>query len=425
MAQTPDSAHQTMELDRDWFDAQLLDRFQRYVAVHTTPDRHSESTPSTDRQFELARMLVEELRAIGVSDIYFDDQCYVIARLPATTEGAESVGLMAHLDTSPDTSGENVQPLVHAAYDGGTISLPGGTELSPEENPDLVQYRGETIITSDGSTLLGADDKAGVAEIMTAVAYLQDHPEIPHGQIEIIFTPDEEIGKGMDHFPVSELRSLYCYTIDGGEEGGIEAECFNAYLATVRFQGHVIHPGSARGRLVNANTMAATFLSMVPRTESPEATDGRYGFYCPIEVKGDMNAATVELIVRDFTMSEVQRRLTALQRFAEAVESEFPGGRVEVDATEQYRNMYETLSHHPAVLETLEQAIRDTGMEPFRKVIRGGTDGARLTQMGIPTPNVFAGAHNMHGVHEWVALPTMVRAAKSIVNLARLWASPR
>jgi tripeptide aminopeptidase len=328
---------------------------------------------------------------------------------------------MSHVDTSPDSSGEHVQPQLHRSYDGGTLLLGGEVVLDPAEYPALRDYTGETVITSDGSTLLGADDKAGIAEIMTAVAYLHEHPEFPHGPIEIIFTPDEEIGRGMDHFPIDKLRSRYCYTIDGGDEGTVEAECFTAYLARVEFTGRVIHPGRARGKLVNATTMAGTFLSMLPRAETPEATDGRYGFYCPLEVGGDMGSAWVELIVRDFEMAEVERRIEALRSLARAVEASFPGGRVTVEAHEQYRNMRDILADHPNTVERATAAIRETGMEPKLEIIRGGTDGSRLTQMGIPTPNIFTGAQNMHGRHEWVALPAMVRSAKTILNLIRLW----
>jgi tripeptide aminopeptidase len=418
------TATQTMETERAWFEDELLARFTRYARVYTTSDRHSEEVPSTSRQFDLARMLEAELRELGVEEVDLDERAYLLARIPASTpelSGATPIGFMSHVDTSPDSSGEHVQPQLHRSYDGGTLLLGGEVVLDPAEYPALRDYTGETVITSDGSTLLGADDKAGIAEIMTAVAYLHEHPEFAHGPIEIIFTPDEEIGRGMDHFPIDKLRSRYCYTIDGGDEGTVEAECFTAYLARVEFTGRVIHPGRARGKLVNATTMAGTFLSMLPRAETPEATDGRYGFYCPLEVGGDMGSAWVELIVRDFEMAEVERRIEALRSLARAVEASFPGGRVTVEAHEQYRNMRDILADHPNTVERATAAIRETGMEPKLEIIRGGTDGSRLTQMGIPTPNIFTGAQNMHGRHEWVALPAMVRSAKTILNLIRLW----
>lgn len=413
-----------MDIDRAWFEEELLTRFTRYVRVFTTSDRHSETVPSTARQLELARLLADELRELGVEDIDLDEHGYLIAHVPASApayEAATPIGFMSHVDTSPDSSGENVQPLLHRSYDGGTIELSGGVVLDPAAYPNLSAYIGETIITSDGTTLLGADDKAGIAEIMTAVAYMQSHPEFPHGPLEVVFTPDEEIGRGMDNFPLDRLRSPYCYTVDGGDEGTIEAECFNAYLASVHFTGRVIHPGKARGKLLNAVAMAGQFLSLIPRSESPEATDGRYGFYCPLEVTGDMSAARVDLLVRDFEAEEVERRLSALRGFAEAVEGSFPGSSVRVEAEEQYRNMRDILAEHPKTVELAVRAIAETGIEPQREIIRGGTDGSRLTQMGVPTPNIFTGAQNMHGRHEWVALPAMVRAAKTVLNLAGLW----
>jgi tripeptide aminopeptidase len=393
------------------------------VKVFTTSDRHKPETPSTPGQFDLARILVSELQELGVSDIYFDDQCYIIARIPATEgkEGAPSIGLMAHLDTSPDSSGENVQPQIHRKYDGGTLQLSDSVILDPAEYPALTDYRGETIITTSGDTLLGGDDKAGVAEIMTATAYLREHPEVAHGPIEVIFTPDEEIGRGMDSFPLDQLQSKVCYTVDGGDEGTYEAECFSAVFVSVHFTGRVIHPGTARGKLANAVTMAGEFLTMLPRNESPEATDGRYGFYCPMELTGGMGTARVDLILRDFEMSEVERRLEAVKSYAAAVEAAYPGSSVRVDHFEQYRNMRDVIEQTPEVTELLEEAIRGTGMEPVSHAIRGGTDGSRLTQMGVPTPNIFAGPQNMHGVYEWVPLRSMVCAAKTVINLAVLW----
>ena len=411
--------------DREWFETELATRFTRYARVFTTSDRHSDSVPSADRELDLTRMLEAELKDLGVEDVEFTDEGYLLASIPANSQvaaAATPIGFMAHVDTSPDSDGENVEPQLHHSYDGGVLKLAGGVVLDPTDSPELLRYRGETVITSDGTTLLGADDKAGIAEIMTAVSYMLEHPEYPHGPLEIIFTPDEEIGRGMDHLPAERLRSRYCYTIDGGDEGAVEAECFNAYLVSVKFAGHVTHPGKARGELVNANLMMGAFLSMVPRVETPEATDGRYGFYCPLESSGDMGSAHLDLIVRDFEMEEVHRRVEALRGFARAVESSFPGGTVTVEAREQYRNMRDILNDHPDAVQLARRAIEETGIEARLESIRGGTDGSRLTQMGIPTPNIFTGAQNMHGCNEWIALPAMVRAAKTIVNLATLWA---
>ncbi len=413
----------TLDTDRSWFEDQLLTRFSRYVQIFTTSDRHATGTPSTPGQFDLARMLVAELEELGVTDVHFDDKCYVIARLPASAgkENAPSIGFMAHVDTAPDSPGENVRPQIHRNYDGSAVTLSGSIVLDPDDYPDLADYVGDTIITTDGTTLLGGDDKAGAAEIITLVAYLQEHPEVPHGPIEIIFTPDEEIGRGMNNFPLQELKSKVCYTVDGGDEGTFEAECFSAFMVSVHFTGRVIHPGTARGKLANAVTMAGEFLGMLPRSESPEATDGRYGFYCPIEVAGGMGQARVDLILRDFEMPEVERRLEAVRAFAATVERAYPGSSVEVEYQEQYRNMRDIIAETPEATQLLEEAIRQTGMEPASNPIRGGTDGARLTQMGVPTPNIFAGPHNMHGVYEWVPLRSMVRAAKTLINLSVLW----
>lgn len=412
-----------MESDRPWFEADVLERFLRYVRIFTTSDRHGKETPTTPGQWDLARLLERELRDLGVQDVHLDEKCYLIARIPASAaDQAPTIGFMAHVDTTEDYSGKDVNPQVHAPYGGGRIELSGAT-LDPAEFPELADYVGETIITTDGKTLLGADDKAGVAEVMTAVRYLLAHPEVPRPNLEIIFTPDEETGHGMDNFPLDQIRSGYCYTVDGGDEGTIEAESFTAYKARVDFYGRVIHPGTARGKLVNAVTMAGHYLALLPRNESPEATDGRYGFYCPTLVAGGLDHAHVEMILRDFDADIVERRIAAVRSFGEAVQAAFPGGRVVVQVEKQYRNMHDSIATEPRGLDLLARAVRATGMEPIFHSIRGGTDGSRLTEMGVPTPNLFAGGHNMHGRFEWVALRSMVRAAKTLVNLAALWAT--
>ena len=409
-----------MDRDRSWFEADILDRFQSYVRIHTTSDPHAASTPSTARQFDLARQLESELKAIGVTDVSLDDRCYLIGRLPGNAPGTP-IGLMAHLDTTPDMAGGNVRPQVHSEYDGGTIKLGGQYVLDPDVYPMLRVYTGETIVTTDGSTLLGADDKAGIAEIMTAVSYLMEHPEIPRPAIEIIFTPDEETGRGMDDFPQDQLRSRFCYTLDGSDEGAVEAECFTAFKATVTFNGYAIHPGTARGKLANATAMAAQFVSLLPRSESPEATDGRYGFYCPTEITGGISSASVTVIVRDFDMSIAERRVNYLDAVASLVEGAFPGGTVSVETQRQYLNMADVLGEYPEIVEKAMTAIRQTGMEPSVHLIRGGTDGARLSEHGIPTPNIFTGGQNYHGRFEWIALPAMVRASKTVINLVQLF----
>lgn len=411
-----------IQLDRTKLAEAALERFLRYVKVYTTSDRHSGTQPSSKRQFDLARLLTEELESLGVEEVTLTDNCYVIARIPGNYDtSAPSIGFLAHLDTAPDLSGENVNPRIWEEYDGSVIELNEEHALDPEEYPALKQYIGDTVITTDGTTLLGADDKAGVAEIMTAVSYLLTHPEINRGELEIVFTPDEEIGHGVDGLPVAELNSPFCFTMDGGEEGTIEAECFNAYSVRVTFNGYVIHPGSAKNKMANATAMAGRFLSMLPQAESPEATEGRDGFYCPVEVRGDYGTAVVDLIVRDFEIEEVERRLEYLRFLAKAVEKAFPRSSVVVEEEKQYLNMRDALEPYPFVMGFVQDAVSRTGLEPKPHAIRGGTDGARLTELGVPTPNIFAGGHNFHGRYEWIAKGALSRATETIIHLVDIW----
>jgi tripeptide aminopeptidase len=412
----------SMNFSTEWLGQQLLDRFVRYARIYTTSDPHIDTSPSTPGQWELLKLLVKELKEIGIDDIDLNDEGYLIARIPASP-GCESVpiiGFLGHVDTSSDAPGEGVTPQIHE-YEGGCITLNGGVVIDPEVDGELARRSGDTIITSDGTTLLGADDKAGIAEIVTAALWLVSHPEVEHGAIELIFTPDEETGKGMDRFPREKLRSACCYTLDGDVEGVIETECFNAARADIVFNGIPIHPGTARGKLVNALSMAAGFVSMLPRNESPEATDGRYGFYLTHELSGTTDRAELVVFLRDFEEEEIERRKKALHSFADAVESQFPGGRVTVNITPQYANMRHSFDKEPRVVGLLEEAVRRTGLEPVRRIIRGGTDGSRLSAMGIPTPNIFTGGHNYHSRSEWAALGVMVSACQVIIHLSTLW----
>lgn len=412
----------SLTIDTERLAEEALSRFLRYVKVYTTSDRHSGTQPSSERQFDLAGMLAEELKALGLEEVALTEKCYVIARIPGNADtSAPSLGFLAHVDTAPDLSGENVRPQLWENYDGSPIRLNEQHTLDPEEYPALKEYVGDTVVTTDGNTLLGADDKAGVAEIMTAVSYLLEHPEIKRGDLEIIFTPDEEIGHGIDGLPVDELASPFCFTMDGGEEGTIEAECFNAYHCRVTFNGYVIHPGSAKNRMANATTMAGRFLSMLPQAESPEATDGRDGFYCPVEVRGDYGTAVVDLIIRDFEIEEVERRLDYVRSLAKSVEKAFPRSSVTVEEQKQYLNMRDALKPHPFVMDVVKEAVSRTGLEPKLHAIRGGTDGARLTELGVPTPNIFAGGHNFHGRYEWIAKGALARATETILHLVDLW----
>ncbi|MDA3950158.1 MAG: peptidase T [Spirochaeta sp.] len=407
---------------RDFLTEDVQERFLRYVRVHTTSDRHADTTPSTQRQFDLAHILAGELRDLGLTDVTVTEFGYVIARVPAHDEvNAPPVAFLAHMDTAPDSSGEDVNPRIWENYDGGVLTVGHGIVLDPTEYPDLRDFVGETIITTDGTTLLGADDKAGVAEIMAAVRFLGQHPEYPHPELEIIFTPDEEIGRGVDKLPVTELHSRFAYTMDGGKEGSVEAECFNAYRVHVDIQGYLIHPGSARGKMANAVTIAGRLLAALPQSESPEATDGRYGFYCPVEITGDYGHARIEMIIRDFEIDEVRRRVAYIEKLADALQTANPRARITVTATQQYLNMRDRIAEYPFLLELLTEAITSIGVTPILDPIRGGTDGARLTEMGLPTPNIFAGGLNFHGPAEWIPVRSMVRATETILTILRLW----
>jgi len=405
------------------FSEELLNRFLRYVAIDTTSNLtlSQERIPSTEGQWTLLRLLESELLEMDFNDVTLDASGYLIARIPGNSAdgNVETIGLMAHVDTTEDVPGENVRPLVHSLYDGGAINLADGIVLSPIDSPLLERYKGETIITSDGRTLLGADDKAGVAEIMTALSWIRRNSSWPHGPLELVFTPDEETGNGMSRFPREELESSCCFTVDGSGEGEMEIENFHAWLAEIFFNGDSIHPGSGRGRLVNAVSMAAMFVNMLPRNESPEATDGRYGNYWAHKVRGGIDSAELMVFYRSFDSEDIKRRSRALETFARAVEAAFPGGRVGVELKEQYGNMRELLNRHPELIARLRKAILDSGIQPVEKAIRGGTDGSFLTAMGIPTLNIFAGGINFHSRLEWVALPAMIRATTVILNLIR------
>jgi len=405
----------------------VLPRFLDYVQVWTTSDRHVAETPSTPGQWDLARKLVEELKALGIADVDLTDHCYVIARIPASSgcEGAPAIGFMAHLDTASDSPGKDVKPSIARNYDGRVIPLAEGYSLDPENDPALLTRIGDDIVHTDGTTLLGADDKAGIAEIMGAVDYLLAHPEVPRPPLELVFSPDEETGKGLPEFPLERFKAAAFYTLDGGPTGELEVECFNAYTAKIEFHGKAIHTGYARGKLANASLMAAHFAAMLPRSESPEATDGYYGFYCLMDMKGDLERADIEVYLRDYELEGVKQRLANLEAFGRAVEAQFPGGTVKVNPKLQYYNMKQKIDAQPRVLELLQQAVENAGTEPYLKPIRGGTDGSRLTEMGIPTPNLFAGMRTFHSRTEWVPVSDMVAAARTLIELARLWAKEK
>jgi len=403
----------------------VLDRFLRYVQYDTQSDERSETYPSTAKQLVLLRDLAEELRALGVADAAVDEHGYVMATIPATDarRGVPTIGFIAHVDTSPEMSGAGVKPIVHGAYDGRDLVLPDDPDavLRLRDIPELGDQMGHDIVTASGTTLLGADDKAGVAEIVTAAAWLVAHPEIPHGTVRIAFTPDEEIGRGTKHFDVAKFGAAFAYTLDGGPRGEIESESFSADAMTITFHGFNTHPGYARGRMVNAIKIAAAFIEALPKDAlSPETTDGYEGFVHPYIVQAGVDRTSVKLIVRDFVTAALKDKESMLSSLAERVTARFAGARVELAIEEQYRNMREILDRHPDVAERARSAIRRAGLEPRSKPIRGGTDGSRLSFMGLPTPNLFAGEHNFHSRLEWVSVQDMEKAVEVIVNICRL-----
>ena len=403
-----------------------LERFLRYVTFDTSSDERSSTVPSTPGQLVLLRTLLAELIAVGLADAEMDEHGYVMATIPATPgcEDAPVIGFLAHVDTSPEMPGHNVKPIVHRHYDGRDLILPDDPDviLRASENPALRQQIGNDIVTASGLTLLGADDKAGVAEIVAAAEWLMAHPEIRHGRIRVAFTPDEEIGRGADHFDVARFGAVCAYTLDGGGRGELEYESFSADAMTVTFSGFNTHPGYAKGRMVNAIRVAADFVARLPRDEmSPETTEGYEGFVHPYQVQAAVDRTSVRLLVRDFVtdgLKEKEARIEAIARHAAALH---PGASVGIVIQESYRNMREVLERHPQVVEHARRAIRLAGLEPVERPIRGGTDGSRLSFMGLPTPNLFAGEHNFHSRLEWVSAQDMDKAVEVIVRLCELW----
>jgi len=403
----------------------LLDRFQRYVRVDTQSRRDgNDGTPSTPGQLDLSRMLVEELQAAGLEDAELDDNGYVMATLPAGIDGeAPVIGLIAHLDTTPAERGAGVEPIVHRDYDGGVIELPrNGTVLDPASMPELAGKSGHDLVTSSGDTLLGADDKAGVAEIMTAVAHLAAHPELRRPTLRIGFTPDEEIGEGAELFDVRRFGARCAYTLDGSTIGELQDETFTGVEAIVTIEGVEVHPGFATGKLVNPIRLAGRVLAALPPELTPEATGGRDGFIHVYEVNGRTGSAEIRAIVRDFDDELLERHLAVLRRTAEEVVATEPRARLEIEVRRQYRNMREYIEPYPEIVELAERAIRAEGIEPRRTPIRGGTDGSRLSEMGLPTPNIFTGGNEYHSLREWASVQDMAAAAATIVRLAEVWA---
>jgi tripeptide aminopeptidase len=407
--------------------ADLLERFLRYVRVDTQSNRNGAGSPSSPGQLELGRLVRDELREAGLLDATLDDNGYVLATLPATrADQAPVIGLIAHLDTSPDAPGKGVEPIVHRAYDGGIIELPrSGTRLDPAGMPELVSRAGHDLVTASGDTLLGADDKIGVAAVTAAVAYMAAHPGLPRPTLRVAFTPDEEIGAGAYLLDLERFGALCAYTIDGSEVGELQDETFTAAQAILTIDGVDVHPGQATGKLVSALRLAARVVAALPGDRlAPETTSGREGFIHPFELKGTTAHATISAIVRDFDDDELERHLVLLRRTAEEVVAAEPRAKLAVEITRQYPNMRSFIEPVPYVTEAAEAAIRAEGIEPVRTAIRGGTDGSKLSARGLPTPNIFTGGHEYHSVREWASLQDMAAAAATVVRLAEVWTRP-
>jgi tripeptide aminopeptidase len=403
-----------------------VDRFLRYVRIDTQSAEDADTYPSTEKQLDLSRLLVDELHAIGLTDAALTEHGYVLATLPGAAR-APVIGLIAHVDTTPETPGGGVEPIVHEAYDGAPIVLPGDPSqvLDPAEEPELAARVGHDIVTSDGTTLLGADDKAGVAEIMAALEYLAAHPEPAHATVRVAFTVDEEVGRGAQHFDLDEFGAEVGYTLDGSGLGELEIETFSARAVRITIRGRGAHPGSAKGKLVNSVKLAADLIASLPRDAlSPETTDGREGFVHPSRISGSVEETVIALIVRDHDDGKLEEHTALVRRLAAELEAREPRARVTVDATDTYSNMRAAIDRHPRVVAAAEEAIRRVGVEPVRSLIRGGTDGAVLSAMGLPTPNIFTGGQNYHSLREWASVQDMAAAAATVVELARVWAEP-
>jgi tripeptide aminopeptidase len=411
----------------------VTERFLKYVSFDTQSDENSETTPSTHSQWQLAECLKAEMEAMGLADISLDEHAYLMATLPATYAGECAnkgehtgsplpvVGFIAHLDTSPDMSGANVKPRIVNNYDGKDIVLNEAKKivLSPDLFPELLHHVGEDLIVTDGTTLLGADDKAGIAEIMTAIDYLKNHPEIPHGKIRIAFNPDEEIGRGAHLFDVKKFGCEWAYTIDGSEVGELEYENFNAAAATVRIKGLNVHPGYAKDKMLNASLIAREFIDSLPEEETPTNTSGYEGFYHLIGMNGTVEEATLSYIIRDHDAKKFEERLQFMQKSADILNELYPADTIKLEIKHQYRNMREIVEPQKHIIECAEKAMRAAGITPTIHPIRGGTDGAQLSFKGLPCPNIFAGGLNFHGRYEFVPIRSMEKAVEVIINIAK------
>lgn len=408
----------------------IIDRFVSYIKVDTQSDPNSDTTPSTEKQWDLVNQLVEELKEIGMEDVTVDDNAYIMATLPSNVEHeVPTIGFVAHFDTSPDFSGTNVNPQIIENYDGGDIILNKEENiiLSPNYFEDLLLYKGQTLITTDGTTLLGADDKAGITEIVSAMEYLINNPEIKHGKIRVGFTPDEEIGRGAHKFDVEKFDAKWAYTMDGSQIGELEYENFNAAGAKLTFKGKSVHPGYAKGKMINSVLLANKFLAKLPKKEVPEKTTGYEGFFHIHHIEGSIEETEVQLIIRDHSMKKFKKRKKLVQKLAKKMNKKFAekfGEDIVIcEINDQYFNMREKVEPVKYIVDVAEEAMKDLGITPLIKAIRGGTDGSQLSYMGLPCPNIFAGGHNFHGKYEYVPAESMVKATEVIVKIAELTAT--
>lgn len=401
----------------------IIDRFIKYVKTDTQSDPNNPDFPSTEKQWNLAKELVEELKAIGMASVELDENCYIMATLPSNISAkVPTIGFIAHIDTSPDFSGTNVNPQIHENYDGKDIILnkEKNIVLSPDYFEDLLLYKGQTLITTDGTTLLGADDKAGVTEIVTAMEYLIQHPEIPHGDIRICFTPDEEVGKGAHLFDVEKFGADWAYTMDGSEIGELEYENFNAASAKVEIAGKSVHPGYAKGKMVNAILIAQEFIGRLPKDEVPEKTTGYEGFYHLHTTQGSIEHTVLEYIIRDHDKDLFEKRKATFENIAKVMNTDLGSEVIKTEIKDQYYNMKEKIEPVMHIVEIAKKAMEKAGIKPLIKAIRGGTDGSQLSYKGLPCPNIFAGGHNFHGKYEYVPVESMLKATEVIVNIAQL-----
>ena len=402
------------------FNDSVRDRFIRYTTYDTMSDGNASGNrrPTTEGQEELILVLKKELEELGL-ETYYGEEKVVMGVLKGNSSGT-TIGFMAHVDTADDCNGNGVKAKVWSNYDGGVIELEDGVVLDPEKDKDLLLYKGKEIITSDGTSLLGSDDKAGVAIIMEALKYLVEHPEVKRPDIEVYFTPDEETGSGMDMFPYDRLKSKCCYTVDGEAEGEVELECFNAATVEILLKGVSIHLGSARGTMVNAVTMASHIVTSLPQAESPEATDGRYGYYCPLVLEGTATEAKLSVFIRDFDMEKFQHRIESVEKIVAAVEALY-GGEIKANVSVSYHNMAEANKKNPGAIEAVYSASQKLGLAIREEIIRGGTDGARLAETGVACPNLYTGGHNLHSLKEWIAVDAMSNSINLCLGIIDYW----